>query len=878
MQCVHERGGKSRQFGSKLLDQRNDGLLFILREPDPQSGGCYTGAVGGGCRSNPTRSSLDGKTSIARSRERVPEAGISTDLPVTIRLTERFMNTRVALSTLAALLLSMLAVATAPSDYSVAPVPHAQVEITDSFWAAKIDVNRTVSIQHVLRKYAETGRFDNGRMIEAAAYMLAQRKDPALEQQIDELIARAVSSIEDRGANPERLLGVGYLLEAGVDYFGATGDRWLLEASIKAADALDAAYGPGKKTHISGHQGLKIGLMKLYRETGDERYWKLAKFFMDQRGRDDYPRQGEYAIDRTYAQDHLPVVDQHEAVGHAVRATYMYVPLADIAALTGEGPYRQALDAIWQDATYRKTYITGGIGSIRFHEQFGGAYELPNLSAWNETCASYGSVLWNHRMFLLHRDARYIDMMERVLYNGFLVGVSARGDRFFYQNPLTSYGSYERFDWINVPCCPPNVVRLLASLDGYIYAKSNAGEDVYVNLFVGSTAEFPARGTKVRLRQETKYPWDGRVRISVDPERTERFTIHVRIPGWTGDRVIPGDLYRFLDDSREAVQIAVNGRRQDVRPARGYAPLQRRWSPGDVIELTLPMPVRRVVADTRVRDNDGRVALTRGPLVYAAEWPDNGGQALNILAPDDALFTSRFEAGLLNGMQVVTGTVAALKRSPDGGISRQSHSLVAIPYYAWANRGAGEMQVWLPRTAAKARPAPVLPPESVAAVRSSGGIPKQWTGYNDQNDDIVAVHDGVDPLSSADESNLYFRMRPPVGQPAWIEYEFKQPTRISRAEVYWVDDRRFCRLPESWRVVYRSADGWVPVSTREAYGVKKDTFNTITFDPVTTTAIRIEVEPKTVHYRSGEIGPPAAMFLSEPVDWREFGIIEWRVR
>ena len=227
---------------------------------------------------------------------------------------------------------------------------------------------------------------------------------------------------------------------------------------------MDFVYGPGRKTYISGHEGLKIGLINLYRHTGDERYWKLAKFFLDERGRDDYPRQGEYAIDRTYAQDHLPVVRQREAVGHAVRATYLYIPLADIAALTGDSRYQQALDAIWQDATYRKTYVTGAIGSIRFHEQFGAPYELPNLSAWNETCASYGSVLWNHRMFLLHRDARYIDLMERVLYNGFLAGVSSKGDRFFYQNPLTSYGSYERFDWINTPCCPPNVVRLLASL------------------------------------------------------------------------------------------------------------------------------------------------------------------------------------------------------------------------------------------------------------------------------------------------------------------------------------------------------------------------------------------------------------------------------
>ena len=709
------------------------------------------------------------------------------------------MTTRTVFSPLVSLV-AVWGLTTAPRDYSIVAVPQSEVEITDSFWAPKIETNRTVSIQHVLQKYQASGRFDSPRMIEAAAYMLSKRRDPELERQIDALIEKSVAGVESRlaSASDDRMIRTsGNLLEAAVAYHEATGNPRMLDAAIKAADAIDAAYGPGKKTYISGHQGLKIGLMRLYRHTGDERYWKLAKFFLDQRGSDDYPRQGEYAIDRTYAQDHLPVIRQREAVGHAVRATYLYIPLADIAALTGEAPYRRALDSIWQDATYRKTYVTGAIGSIRFHEQFGDPYELPNLSAWNETCASYGSVLWNHRMFMLHRDARYLDLMERVLYNGFLAGVSAKGDRFFYQNPLMSYGSYERFDWINVPCCPPNVVRLLASLGNYIYAKGRADTDVYVNLFIGSTAAFPLGGGTLRLRQETAYPWDGRVRISVDPERAQRFTLNVRIPEWTRDQVIPGDLYRFLDEPTGSVTIAVNGRAQRVRPARGFASIQRRWQKGDVIELTLPMPVRRVVADSRVKDNDGRVALVRGPLVYSAEWPDNNGHALNLVVADGARFTSEFDQRLLNGVQVVTGAVTALSRSSEGRVQEQVRRLVAIPYYAWANRGAGEMQVWLPRTAAKARVTPVLPPAPIAQVHSSGGIEKQWTGYNDQNDDIAAVYDGVDPLSSADESNLYFRMRPAVGSPAWIEYRFTTPTRISSSEVYWVDDRRFCRLPES---------------------------------------------------------------------------------
>lgn len=766
-----------------------------------------------------------------------------------------------------------------PADYAIVPVPHSAVNVTDRFWAPKIDTNRTVSFQHVLRKYEESGRVDAPRLIEAAAYMLATRDDPALRRRAEALIETAVAGVEKRLAAATGAMPVsGNFLEAAVAYFEATGDRRMLDTAVKAADVLDAEYGPGKKTYISGHQGLKIGLMRLFRHTGDDRYWRLAKFFLDERGRDDYPRQGEYANDRTYAQDHLPVVRQRDAIGHAVRATYLYVPLADVAALTGEASYRTALDAIWQDATFRKTYVTGAIGSIRFHEKFGAPYELPNLSAWNETCASYGSILWNHRMFLQRGDGRYLDLMERVLYNGFLAGVSLDGDRFFYQNPLTSYGTYERFEWINVPCCPPNVVRLLASLGGYVYARGAAGRDAYVNLFVGSTADFTLGDTTLRLQQATSYPWDGRVRIAVDPDRPSTFTIHVRIPGWTGAEVIPGNLYRFLDNGSEPVTIAVNGRPQRVRAVRGFAALERRWTKGDRIDVTLPMPVRRVAAHPNVRDDEGRVALTRGPLVYAAEWPDNDGRALNVIVKDGARFTSRFDPQLLQGVQVVTGSVAALQRDERSGTREQPRTLIAIPYYAWANRGPGEMQVWLARSAAKARVAPVLPPAPIARVTSSGGIEKTWTGYNDQNDDIAAVYDGIDPLHSADESHLYFRMRPAVGQPGWIEYQFKAPTRISTSEVYWVDDRRFCRLPASWRILYKKGDAWLPVSPAEAYTVTTDRFNRVTFAPVETTAVRIEVEPRTVQYKAGEIGPPAAMFLDAPIAWREFGLIEWRVR
>jgi hypothetical protein len=759
------------------------------------------------------------------------------------------------------------------------PVPASQVRITDAFWTPRIEANRTKSIQHVFdRSEGRNGGGGPPQLIEAAAHMLAERPDAALERRVDALIDRLAAGIDTRVDNADAAIRTqGTFLEGAVAYFERTGKRKALDAAIKAANAMVAAYGPGKKTYISGHEGLKIGLLSLYRETGDVQYRNLAQFFLDERGKDDYPRQGEYAVDRTYAQDHAPVVQQTAALGHAVRATYLYIPLADLAGLTGKPEYLRTADRIWNDAVSAKTYITGAVGSIRFHEQFGAPYELPNLSAWGETCASYGNVSWNRRMFMLHQDGRYIDQMERVLYNGFLDGVSLDGDRFFYQNPLMSYGNYERFDWINTPCCPPNVVRLLASLGDYIYATS--GHDIYVNLFIGNTAQVNVSGGDITFRQETRYPWDGQVHIAVDPTAPRTFALDVRIPGWAGDEVMPGGPYQFTDRAHDPVIVKVNG--QTIRPvlAKGYARIERAWKAGDAVDLTLPMPVRRVTADPRVRDDVGRVAIERGPLVYTAEWPDNGGHALNIVLPDTAKLTSEFRADLLGGLTVITGDAQAMTRGQaDGRAQAQRHRLVAIPYFAWANRGMGEMQVWLPRQQALARPTPIALPDRIAAVRTSGSIEKKWTGYNDQNDDVAAIYDGVNPLSSADESNLYFRMRPPVGESAWVEYDFKKPTTIASTDVYFADDRRFCKLPASWRVAYKDGDRWTPVSAKGAYGVARDEFNHVAFTPVTTTAIRIEVEPVTRHYKSGEIGPPDAMFLSREMDWREFGVIEWRVR
>ena len=747
-------------------------------------------------------------------------------------------------------------------DYPASAIPFSDVDIRDDFWTPRIEANQAVSIWHCLDRMSDRGDFGISKIIEGAAYMLAKHPDARLEAAIRDRIAKVTAQLEPRLSDPDRAVRVsGHFLEAAATWYRLTGERKMLDVAQRDFDSIATAYGPGKRVYISEHEGQKIGLVALYRATGDPRYWQLAKFFLDQRGRDDYPRRGEYAADRTYAQDHLPVIRQTDAVGHCVRAMFLYIALADIAALTGAPEYHRASQALWTDVVARKMYVTGAIGSIRFHEQFGAPYELPNLSAWNETCAAYGNVVWNHRLFLLNRDAQYLDVMERVLYNGFLDGVSLKGDRFFYQNPLKSFGNYQRFEWINTPCCPPNVVRLMASLPGYIYAQ--APGVVYVNLFIGSTARVKIEGAEVKLTQDTRYPWDGRVRIQVDAPGPTDFALAVRIPSWARGEAVPGGLYRFTDRVTDAPALTVNGRQIPATLEHGFVKVSRAWQKGDIVELNLPMPVRQVTAHEAVREDIGRVALQRGPLVHCAEWPDNGGHALNIVLPAKAALKSSFNPKLLGGIGVVEGV--------------EQSKLVAVPYYAWSNRGPGEMQVWLPRDSRGVwtRPAPPAP---IARVTAFAELPKVNTGYNDQNDDLCAVYDGVDPLSSADESSLYFRVRPADSSPAWIEYEFAAPAGVSSAHVYWYDDRRFCRVPSSWRILYQDAGEWKPVVNRTPYSVTKNRFDVVEFEPVKTAALRLEIVPQLVQYRSGQIGPPDAMFITKDLEWREAGVLEWRIK
>jgi DUF1680 family protein len=644
-------------------------------------------------------------------------------------------------------------------DYPIRPTAFTEVRLTDGFWAPRLETNRTVSIPYAFEMNEETGRVDNFRKaarlmegphtgrrfndtdiykaIEGASYSLSVHPDPELERRIDELVGLIGKAQEPDGylytartidpANPapgagferwvhlngsHELYNSGHMFEAAVAHLLATGKREFFDIAVKNAGLLLRTFGPDKKHDIPGHQEVEIGLAKLTRVTANEEYLALAKFFLDERGRPHehrpYPEDSDFALynGREYMQDHKPVIDQDEAVGHAVRAMYMYAGMADVAALGGRPEYVWAIDRLWENVVGKKMYITGGVGARSGSEAFGDPYELPNASAYTETCAAIGNALWNHRLFLLHGEGRHMDVFERILYNGLLSGVSLSGDLFFYQNPLESSGGRRRSPWFEVACCPPNMTRFLPSLPGYVYATRD--DTVFVNLFIEGTAEVLAAGRAVGLIQETRYPWDGDVRIRVEPRTEAEFELAVRIPGWARNEAVPGGLYRFLDADDERPVLRVNGEESGLEVRGGYARVRRVWRRGDFVNLRLPMPIRRVLAHESVEADAGRVALQRGPIVYCAEGTDNDGRILDTVLPDGAPLDAAFRPDLLHGVVVITGNALSLSRGPGGKSVEKTKPFLAVPYYSWANRDPGEMAVWLPRTA-DALPPPAPP-------------------------------------------------------------------------------------------------------------------------------------------------------------------------
>ncbi|MBN1933759.1 MAG: glycoside hydrolase family 127 protein [Anaerolineae bacterium] len=632
------------------------------------------------------------------------------------------------------------------------PVSFTQVTLSDKFWAPRQHINREVTIPAAYQQSKETGRIDAWKLtwkpgdpnpphifwdsdvakwLEAVGYSLAVHPDPDLAALADAIIDDIAAAQRPDGylnihftvVEPEKrwtnlrdwheLYCAGHLMEAAVAYYEGTGKRVLLDVLCRYADHIDRTFGPGEgqKRGYPGHEEIELGLVKLYRATGERRYLDLARFFVDERGRQPHYFDLEAEVrgedpskrwyrDHSYNQSHLPVREQATAEGHAVRAMYLFTGMADVAAEAGDEALVQACRTLWDNVTLKRMYITGGIGSSAHGERFTYDYDLPNEIAYAETCAAIGLVLWANRMLQFEADARYADVLERALYNGVLSGVSLDGTRFFYGNPLevnpTKFEhrpdllhqpslSPRRQAWFGCACCPPNVLRTLASLGQYVYSQSDT--TAYIHLYVQGQGKLDVGGQKVVIAQETRYPWEGQIAVTVQPEAAADFALALRVPGWC----------------REAT-LCVNGAPLEIGALieRGYARIARTWQPGDVVTLDLAMPVEHIAAHPAVRDDIGRVALQRGPLVYCLEEADNGPNLPALALPPEVAWKVKFDPSLLGGVVVIDGE--AERRSGESWMDQLYRPAVpkverapvrAIPYYAWANREPGEMLVWI---------------------------------------------------------------------------------------------------------------------------------------------------------------------------------------
>ncbi len=638
-------------------------------------------------------------------------------------------------------------------DYPIAAVDIKDVILNDKFWLPKIRIIQDTTIQYAFDKCTKEGRMDNfllaggkkkgsvrGKMpfddtdlykiIEGASYSLVSSPNPALDAYLDSMIALIQTGQEPDGylttwftidrhhppakwvkpsvsrweneVSSHELYNSGHLFEAASAHFYATGKRTLLDIALKNADLLVANFGPGKITRPPGHQIVETGLIKLYRITNDSKYLELAKYFLDLRG-----DSASHTLYGEYNQDHVPVTRQYEAVGHAVRAVYMYAGMTDIAAIYGDTSYLNAVNRLWENIVDTKLYLTGGVGSRHKGEAFGKNYELPDLTAYNETCASIGSVYWNQRLFLLTGDATYYDVIERTLYNGLISGISLDGNKFFYPNPLESDGKYAfnmgsstRQSWFDCSCCPTNLIRFVPSIPGMVYAMQS--DTLYVNLYMSNAARLAIGTKRIEVRQHTDYPWKGRITIAVDPETRMSFTVKLRIPGWAQNKAVPGNLYRYIGEKNKKISIAINGKPFTPVIRKGYIDISRSWTKGDKISLTLPMTIRRVVTDERVEVHKNRVALEYGPIVYCAEEIDNPNRFPLPGISDRAQLHIERRTILSNSVNVIAASVGKKTSAAAGRTAgHETDDIRLIPYYLWSNRAAGKMNVWFPRTAGK---------------------------------------------------------------------------------------------------------------------------------------------------------------------------------
>ena len=619
----------------------------------------------------------------------------------------------------------------------IEPVSFSQVNISDEFWKPKIDkvatktlaaciyqtevaTPRIKNFERVARKQGEKheGIFyddsDVFKALEAMAYSLKTHPSAEMEKKCDEWIDKIAAAqqpdgylntwytlkgLQDRytDMSMHEDYNAGHMIEAGVAYFNATGKRKLLDVCVKWADHFDALFGPGKRHWVTGHQELELALVKLYKTTKNEKYLKLADWLLSERGKKlakgytwtDWK-------DTAYAQDVLPVKQQTQITGHAVRAMYMYTGAADVAAQTGDADYMKAMRTVWEDVVYRNMYITGGIGSAGSNEGFSVDYDLPNEQAYCETCASVGMVFWNQRMNAMTGHAEYIDVLERSLYNGALDGLSLSGDRFFYGNPLASRGQHYRREWFGTACCPANIARMIASLGDYIYAKSDDG--IYVNLFVGSNTVIPLKSGNVNMKMVTNYPWDGNMRLMIDPEKKGKFKVFVRMPAWVMRNTSTNGLYDFINEAPpKLLPITVNEQKVSNTLENGYLVIDREWKKGDILQIDFPADIGLIRARKELKQDSNRIAIQRGPIVYCIEGADNNGKAWNVIIPSTTEFKVIDHKVLDEPVKALTAEVPVVTVGEDGlSLRTEKRKIIAIPYYTWANRGRNEMQVWLP--------------------------------------------------------------------------------------------------------------------------------------------------------------------------------------
>ena len=784
---------------------------------------------------------------------------------------------------------------------ALSPLSFDQVELQDNFWSKRMKIQKEVLVPIALERtkpsvenLKRTANFLKGipdelptahrfissdlyKVLEGAAYLLKKEPDAKLEKQMDEIIQIIADAQQKDGYHYEshianvwmhhdvwggagmgdkpyswvihshELYNMGHLYEAAVAYYQATGKRNLLDVAVKNAKHIyhvffegDPNYNDGKPVNQApGHQEIELALIKLYRVTGDAQLLDMAKRFIDIRGVT-YQPEGSGVMEASYAQQHLPVREQTEAVGHAVRATYLYSGMADVSLLTNDNTLRPALETIWEDIVNTRMHITGGLGAIHGIEGFGPQYELPNANAYNETCAAVGNVLFNHRMFLLEKDGKYMDVAEVSLLNNVLAGVNMEGNKFFYVNPLEhdgikpiNQGVSGRAEWFGTACCPTNLARLIPQVSGLMYAYTE--NELYCSFYAGSEVNIPLASGTVNIKQKTNYPFDETVTFTVGASHS--FSLKLRIPTWARNQFVPGELYHYTDHSPETWTISINGKPYNTAVIdKGFVSISRKWSEGDKVVLSIPMPVRKINASNKVEANIDRIAISRGPLVYCAEGVDNEAAVHSFFVDGSQKFAhtvAKETDGILSGINTITFNAKSVKSE---GI--EETPLVMIPYYAWNNRGTSPMMVWMPEKEELVR-------ENYSA--KNDFIKSLTASHTFGEDALHAIIDGQTPESSFDDSIGRWTSWPQTGQDQWVEFSLTKEISMQSLAVYWYDDNGGVQVPVSWNLQYKAGNQWVdfPLYTTDYYSVDKNKFNLVhPGEPITTKYIRMNIKPK----------------------------------